>query len=91
MRGKNGIKIGLTCNACIGLCGMTTITDTEISAACAELEDALLTLLAERDNNTHYDAAQDHLNALGQMADALLDAEDDADLGGPYGMPAHNA
>ena len=51
---------------------MTEITDTMITEACRELEDALLTLLAEPDNNTHYDAAQDALSALSGYADALL-------------------
>ena len=66
----------------------TEITDTEITAACSELEDALLTLLDERDNDTHYDAAQEHLKVLSQMADALLDTENHADLAGLYGLPS---
>lgn len=55
------------------------ITDTEIRDACSELEDALLTLLEERDNQVHYDASKDLLKTLGQMADALIYTEEHDD------------
>jgi len=66
---------------------MHDITEAEITDACSELETVMLTLFEERDNDAHYDAIQDCLRTLGAMADALLDEEDHADLGGLYGLP----